>query len=170
MKGGKKSINVSLLAIPEVMASTLIGLHDVLNSFALLSTYNDALPSDPPFTVEIVASSSGLTHTSGGMPIPAGRSIDDIDSTDVIIVPSVIVARGEWLKGRYPSIVRWLTEMHGKGAQLCSTCSGVLLLAETGLLEGKEATIHWIYAPTFQKKLSRCSFARRESLDCDRRK
>jgi transcriptional regulator GlxA family with amidase domain len=34
---------------------------------------------------------------------------------------------------------------------LCSTCSGVLLLAETGLLEGKEATIHWIYAPTFQK-------------------
>jgi transcriptional regulator GlxA family with amidase domain len=151
MKGGKKSIHVSLLAIPEVMASTLIGLHDVLNSFALLSTYNDALPSDPPFSVEIVAPSSGLTHTSGGMPIPAGRSIDDIDSTDVIIVPSVIVARGEWLKGRYPSIVRWLIEMHGKGAQLCSTCSGVLLLAETGLLEGKEATIHWIYAPTFQR-------------------
>ena len=42
MKGEKKSIHVSLLAIPEVMASTLIGLHDVLNSFALLSTYNDA--------------------------------------------------------------------------------------------------------------------------------
>ena len=41
--------------------------------------------------------------------------------------------------------------MHGKGAQLCSTCSGVLLLAETGLLEGKEATIHWIYAPTFRR-------------------
>ena len=151
MKGGKKSIRVSLLAIPEVMASTLIGLYDVLNSFTLLSTYNDALPTEPPFTVEIVVPSPGLTHTSSGMPIPAGRSIDDIDSTDVIIVPSVIVARGEWLKGRYPSIVRWLTEMHANGAQLCSTCSGVLLLAETGLLEGKEATIHWIYAPTFQR-------------------
>ena len=119
MKGGKKSVGVSLLAIPEVMASTLIGLYDVLNSFTLLSTYNDAVPSEPPFTVEIVGSSRGLTHTSSGMPILAGRSIDDIDSTDVIIVPSVIVARGEWLKGKHPSIVRWLTEMHAKGAQLC---------------------------------------------------
>jgi transcriptional regulator GlxA family with amidase domain len=41
--------------------------------------------------------------------------------------------------------------MHGRGAQLCSTCSGVLLLAETGLLDGKDATIHWIYAPTFRR-------------------
>jgi transcriptional regulator GlxA family with amidase domain len=148
---GEKSIRVSLLTIPEVMASTLIGLHDVLNSFTLLATYDDALPRDPPFTVEIVAPNPGLTRTSSGMPIPAARSIDDIHSTDVVIVPSVIVARGEWLKGRHPSIVRWLTEMHGKGAQLCSTCSGVLLLAETGLLEGKEATCHWIYAPTFRR-------------------
>jgi transcriptional regulator GlxA family with amidase domain len=151
MKGGKKSIRVSLLAIPEVMASTLIGLYDVLNSFPLLSTYDDAVPTNPPFTVEIVAPTRGLTHTSSGMPIQTQRSIDDVDSTDVIIVPSVIVARGEWLTGRYPGIVHWLTEMHGKDAQLCSTCSGVLLLAETGLLEGKEATIHWIYAPTFQR-------------------
>jgi transcriptional regulator GlxA family with amidase domain len=33
---------------------------------------------------------------------------------------------------------------------LCSACSGVLLLAETGLLDGKEATIHWAYARTFR--------------------
>ena len=71
MKGGKKSISVSLLAIPEVMASTLIGLYDVLNSFALLSSYSDAVPSEPPFTVEIVALARGLTHTAGGMPLPA---------------------------------------------------------------------------------------------------
>jgi transcriptional regulator GlxA family with amidase domain len=85
------------------------------------------------------------------MPIQAARSVDDVESTDVIIVPSVIVEKGEWHKGRYPSAVGWLTDMYAKGAQLCSTCSGVLLLAETGLLEGKEATIHWIYAPTFKK-------------------
>jgi transcriptional regulator GlxA family with amidase domain len=131
------------LVIPEIMASTLIGLYDVLNSFTLLSTYDDAIPTDKPFIVEIVAPARGLTHTSSGMPIQARRSIDDVDSTDVIIVP--------WRKGRYPSVIRWLTDMHAKGAQLCSTCSGVLLLAETGLLEGKEATIHWIYAPTFRK-------------------
>ena len=151
MQGEDKPIHVSLLAIPEVMASTLIGLYDVLNSLTLLSTYDDALPKAPPFNVEIVAATHGLTHTSSGMPIQATRSIDDVPSTDVIIVPSVIVERGEWCQGRYPSVVRWLTDMYANGAQMCSTCSGVLLLAETGLLEGKEATIHWIYAPTFRR-------------------
>ncbi|MGH7809578.1 MAG: GlxA family transcriptional regulator [Candidatus Binatia bacterium] len=151
MKGEKKPINVSLLAIPEVMASTLIGLYEVLNSFTLLNTYDDALPTKAPFNVEIVALHSGAARVSGGMPIQAARSIDDVESTDVIIVPSVIVEKGEWHKGRYPSAVGWLTDMYAKGAQLCSTCSGALLLAETGLLEGKEATIHWIYAPTFKK-------------------
>jgi hypothetical protein len=61
MKGGKKSIGVSLLAIPEVMTSTF-GLYDVLNSFALLSTYSDAVPSEPPFSVEIVAESRPDAH------------------------------------------------------------------------------------------------------------
>jgi transcriptional regulator GlxA family with amidase domain len=142
---------VSILAIPEVMASTLIGLYEVLNSFTLLNTYDDALPTKAPFNVEIVALNRGVARVSGRMPIHATRTIDDVESTDVIIVPSVIVEKGEWHKGRYPSAVGWLTNMHAKGAQLCSTCSGVLLLAETGLLEGKEATIHWIYAPTFKK-------------------
>ncbi len=41
--------------------------------------------------------------------------------------------------------------MHAGGATLCSACSGVLLLAETGLLDGLDATIHWAYAPTFRR-------------------
>jgi len=151
MIGEKKPIEVSLMAIPEVMASTLIGLYDVLNSFALLSTYDDALPAKSPFNVEIVTERSGLAYTSGGIPIQSAKQIAEVKSTDIIIVPSVIVEHGEWHKGRHPNAVRWLADMYAKGAQLCSTCSGVLLLAETGLLEGKEATLHWIYAPTFRK-------------------
>jgi transcriptional regulator GlxA family with amidase domain len=41
--------------------------------------------------------------------------------------------------------------MHAQGAVLCSACSGVLLLAETGLLDRREATIHWAYARTFRR-------------------
>ena len=85
------------------------------------------------------------------MPVEAERSIKHIDSADVIIVPSILVERGEWEQGRYPAIVKWLTEMHAAGAQLCSTCSGVLLLAETGLLDGRDATVHWMYAQTFRR-------------------
>jgi transcriptional regulator GlxA family with amidase domain len=39
--------------------------------------------------------------------------------------------------------------MHADGALLCSACSGVFLLAETGLFNGRETTVHWGYAETF---------------------
>ena len=45
--------------------------------------------------------------------------------------------------------------MHTDGALLCSACSGVFLLAETGLLDGREATVHWGYADAFAKAYPR---------------
>ncbi len=62
-----------------------------------------------------------------------------------------MVQHGIWKTGRYPEVVRWLINMHSQGATLCSACSGVLLLAETGLLSGKDATMHWAFATTFQQ-------------------
>ena len=154
MKEGKsapKNVRVCLVAIPEVMASTLLGLYDVLNSFHLLGAYGDGWVARAQFKAEIVASTAGTVASASGVPIEAMRSIEQVDSTDVVIVPSILVDGGEWRQGRYPALVRWLSEMHDAGAQLCSTCSGVLLLAETGLLDGKDATIHWMYAQTFRR-------------------
>ena len=151
MKAGPKNVRVRLVAIPEVMASTLMGLYDVLNSLALLSTYSEGLAGRARFDAEIVATTAGRLASASGVPIEARRSIEQIDSADVIIIPSILVERGEWQQGRYPAIVKWLTDMHAAGAQLCSACSGVLLLAETGLLDGKDATVHWMYAATFRR-------------------
>ena len=39
--------------------------------------------------------------------------------------------------------------MYDRGAVLCSACSGIFLLAETGLFDGKDATVHFGYARTF---------------------
>lgn len=151
VKAEPKDVRVCLVAIPEVMASTLMGLYDVLNSFNLLSTYSAGLTGRAQFSAEIVATTAGSLPSASGVPIEAKRSIKQVDSADVIIIPSVLVQGGEWEQGRYPGIVKWLSEMHVAGAQLCSTCSGVLLLAETGLLDGKDATVHWMYAQTFRR-------------------
>ena len=48
-------------------------------------------------------------------------------------------------------MVEWLMAMHGRGAVLCSACSGIFLLAETGLFDGKDATVHYDYARAFAK-------------------
>lgn len=151
MSADPRNIRVCLVAIPEVMASTLLGLYDVLNSFNMLGAYSEALPGRTSFRAEIVATAAGPLATSSGAPIKANHSIKQVDSTDVIIIPSLLVQQGEWEQGRYPKLVKWLSEMHKAGAQLCSACSGVLLLAETGLLDGKDATIHWMYAQTFRR-------------------
>jgi transcriptional regulator GlxA family with amidase domain len=48
-------------------------------------------------------------------------------------------------------MTRWLTAMHDRGAHLCSACSGIFLLAETGLFDGMPATVHWGYADAFRQ-------------------
>lgn len=151
MSDRKRSVHVSLLAFPEVMISTLMGLYDVLNSLPWLSAYDGGTTGTALLKAEIVAPAGARTNTASGVPLQAHKSIEQVQTSDIVIIPSVMVEGGEWRQGRYPKVVEWLLKMHRHGAQLCSTCSGVLLLAETGLLEGKDATIHWIYAPTFRR-------------------
>lgn len=151
MTHGKTPIHVSLIAIPEVMLSTLSSIYDVLNCFVLLGTFDDAVPEGNPFRVEIVSLARGQIQTASGLPVAGQRTVEEIDHTDIVIIPSMMVEGGEWKAGRYPAMVSWLSAMHARGALLCSACSGVLLLAETGLLDGREATIHWAYAKTFRR-------------------
>ena len=147
---GREPLRVSLLLLPDAGLGTVTGMLDALSSFPLLGTFGDAVPREPPFTVELVASSSGSIQTASGLALPVHRSITDPGTTDIAIVPSLVVAGGIWEKGRYPDLVAWLRRVHGEGALVCSACSGVLLIAETGLLSGRDATIHPAYAPTFR--------------------
>ncbi len=143
------------------MASTLSGMYDVFNSFEFIGSFDDAVPASAPFQVELVSTRPGRVCTASGLPVEVHRSLEEVTSTDIVIGPSLLVKDGEWVRGRHADVVKWLEAMHRKGALLCSACSGVLLLAETGLLDGQDATIHWAYAPTFRKNFS----AVRLSLD-----
>jgi len=152
MQQPARQIQVSLLAIPDVMLGSLTGMFDVLSSFELLSGFDQALPASNPFCPEIVAPDAAGSPTASGLHVPAHRSIREVERSDIVIVPSLAVKRGEWRPGRYPAVVEWLSAIHARGGVLCSACSGVLLLAETGLLDGHEATIHWTYARTFRRQ------------------
>jgi transcriptional regulator GlxA family with amidase domain len=147
----REPLTVSLLVLPEASIGGLAGMLDTLSSFPLLATFDDALPREPPFTVELVAASRGRAATSSGIELDVHRSVEDPITTDIAIVPSVMVAGARWQQGRHPELVDWLARVHEHGALVCSACSGVLLIAETGLLSGREATIHPSYAPTFRE-------------------
>jgi transcriptional regulator GlxA family with amidase domain len=46
----------------------------------------------------------------------------------------------------FTSDARWIASQHARGTVLCSICAGAFLLAETGLLNGRSATTHWVHA------------------------
>jgi len=151
MGENRGALHVSLIAIPEAVASTLIGIHDVLRGLQLLSGFSDAIPENSPISVEIVGLERGSIDLASGLPLTVPRALTEITDTDVVIVPSLLVPHGIWQAGRYGQLVDWVKAMHGRGATLCSACSGIYVLAESGLFDGCDATIHWSYAAGFAK-------------------
>lgn len=143
-------LHVSLLALPEGAISTLHGIYDVLNCFEMLAGFDDALPAAAPFRVEIVAQSAGSVKLATGLSVNAHRCIKEVEETSIIIVPSVVLKRDGWRTGRYDDLVAWIKNAYRAGSILCSACSGMFLLAETGLFDNRDATLHWNYAKTFR--------------------
>ncbi len=149
MPNAMPPLRVSLVALPEGSISSLHGLYDVLNAFEMLAGFDVAIPESPPFRVEIAGAAAGPLRLASGLVTQVHRGVADLTETDIVIVPSVVLPAEGWRPGRYPELVAWLAQVHARGAQLCSACSGVFLLAETGLFDGRDATVHWSYARAF---------------------
>src|SRR5688572_18413502 len=145
-QAGSSPRHVSLVALPEAAISTIFGIFDVINAFSLMRL---SPAGASPFQIEIVGEAMGPLVVASGLPVSVQRTIDTVDTTDIVIVPSVVLGEGGWTKGRYPRLVEWLQAMHDRGAVLCSACSGLFLLAETGLFDRKDATVHFGYARIF---------------------
>jgi transcriptional regulator GlxA family with amidase domain len=83
--------------------------------------------------------------------------VDD-PTADIVIVPELWLGPDEDPRERYPELVDWLKRRYERGAHLYSACSGALLLAATGLLDGRDATSHWGYQDLFRSRYPRVRF------------
>lgn len=67
----------------------------------------------------------------------------------VLIPPSI----GGFTEGQSPAgLIPWLRQQHAQGATLGGVCVGSILLAESGLLDGRSATTHWTSAKSFAER------------------
>lgn len=149
MKGSvSEPLSVAIVALPDAVISTLVGIYDVLNGALMMGLVNR---DRPPFRVQIVGEQPGLLMLASGVPVEVQSGIDDIANCDIVIVPSVLLSDSGWKQNRYPKLTDWVMRMHAQGARICSACSGVFLLAETGLFDEREATVHFNYAAEFSK-------------------
>lgn len=94
------------------------------------------------YTVELVARRAGTVRTSSGLGLVADRSFRQVRSADTLLVTGGIGYR-EVLDDE--AVLRWLRKMGGCCDRMGSICTGAMILAAAGLLEGMRATTHWAY-------------------------
>lgn len=152
-------LDTALVALPETAGSALYGMVDVLSvTGTIWQTLTRTAPEPSPFRVQIVSVSRDRFCCGHAIPVEPQADIDTMSRADLVILPELWLGPDEALTGRYPALVRWIRARYDAGACIYSACSGALLLAETGLLDGREATSHWGYQDLFARRYPRVRF------------
>jgi transcriptional regulator GlxA family with amidase domain len=143
---------VAILVSEESTASVVYGMYDFFRSAGRdWGTVVDGKPGPECMAPKLVARSGAAFEVTNGVRITPHASIRERTPYDVVCVPELAVSPEQSIKGQYPDEVAWLREQHAAGALIASACSGAVLLAEAGLLDGVEATTHWAYCEALQR-------------------
>ena len=146
MSDSNNRLRVAILVLPEATASTVYGMYDLFAStgrdWEFLVNGKPGPAKIEPFTV----SRDGQRFRAGnGVWIEPDYTLENSPAPDVICIPELLVDPNADPTGCYVPETAWITRYYTEGATLATACSGALLLAEAGLLDGHDATTHWGY-------------------------
>jgi transcriptional regulator GlxA family with amidase domain len=141
-----RKLVVAVLALPESTASTLYGMYEVLESAGRdWGAIVDGKPGEPLLRPVIVSADGRAFRCASGLIVEPSASLADCPAPDIVVIPDLTVMPDEDLAGRYPVEIEWLRKLYARGATLATACTGALVLAEAGLLDGQDVTTHWGY-------------------------
>ncbi len=148
-----------MVAVPETAGSTLYGMLDV---FLAAGRFWESVvgEGDEQHLIKpwIVATSKDVFRCGNGIPVEPDFGIADAPASPVIVVPDLWIRPDEVFAGRHSELIAWMQGRFRQGASIYSACTGAIVLAETGLLDGKDATSHWGYAEYFRHNYPRVRF------------
>jgi len=148
-----KQVEVMIGAVPEAAGSALYGIVDVLRAAgSIWQTLSRHESATALFRVRIVAPTADTFRCGNGIPVTPDSSIADDPQARILILPEIWLGPDEAFHGRYPALMEWIRQKYRQGMYVYSACSGAVMLAETGLLDGCPATSHWGYRDLFQKQ------------------
>ena len=142
--------SVTVLAMQNTMAATVTSPMDVFYQAGVMWNFFNGKAVTPYFDVSLVTVTGKPFRCLNGVRLVPDGSIHDVRKTDLIVVSSILDI-DKVLKGQ-GEVIDWLKAMHRQGSHIATICSGVFVLAETGLLDGKTATTHWGFAEQFKKR------------------
>lgn len=104
---------------------------------------------EKPFTVYTVSQNGEMITARNGLKVQPDYSIEDLPPVDILIIPGGKGARENEVKNDI--VINWVRQQMKEVKLMTSVCTGALLLAKAGLLEGLKATTHWASIQTFKK-------------------
>jgi transcriptional regulator GlxA family with amidase domain len=153
------TVDALIVAVRETAGSALYGMIDVLAAaghlWQQLVGIGEARKLIRP---RIVSPTTEGFECGNRIPVRPDLSVRDRPSAPIVILPELWLAPDEDFRGRYPDLMEWIRHCYNSGSSIYSACSGSIMLAETGLLNGREATSHWGYGPLFKSSYPNVRF------------
>ncbi|MCX4186907.1 GlxA family transcriptional regulator [Methylophaga sp. OBS4] len=144
---------IGLLIFPETTGAVVYGMYDLF-----LSTGHDwdvitqGTPGRSLIHTLLIAREAAPLNICNGVNITPHTAMADCPPLDVICVPEVNLPPGTPLADRYDKELQWLRDRYEQGTILAAACSGAMLFAEAGLLDGWDATTHWAWCDVMRER------------------
>jgi transcriptional regulator GlxA family with amidase domain len=123
-------MQIAILIFDRLTALDAVGPYEVLSRI-------------PTAELDFVGAKPGVKSTdTGRLGLEAARSIAEVPSPDVVLVPG---GEGNRPLLRDEPVLSWLRSAHESSRFTASVCTGALVLGAAGILDGLRATTHWAY-------------------------
>ncbi len=126
----------------------IAGTHQILN---MINEIRTDMGKSPVFDVHLVGLEKEVPQSTGLFSANPDCLIDDVDQTNLIIIPAIHDDPKQGYE-KNKAFEPWIIEQYRNGAEVASFCVGAFFLAETGLLDGKQCSTHWMHAKNFRER------------------
>jgi transcriptional regulator GlxA family with amidase domain len=141
------AMKIGIVIYKNCTASMVMGVMDILS----LANAQAEEKKSALFEIEIVSGNGKSVKSFTGYSLTPDASIQSHARFDLIYVPGFLGDPLEIISTE-KDVIKWLRAQHKKGVVLTAACNGNLLLAESGVLHGKQATTHWSLKDFFEER------------------
>jgi transcriptional regulator GlxA family with amidase domain len=155
---------IGVIAPSQCSSITMLGLFDVIGRADRAYGVLKGRPGTATiYDVKLIGLDGAPVEYRDRVSVRPDLAAAEVASMDVVVVPGLdddLDASFELNKAWAP----WLAKWHAEGATIAASCSGTFLLAEAGLLDGRAATTHWLYADKLATRYPRVKVATQRLL------